>query len=59
MEEKSLLVDVDEAARLLNISRTLARRLIREGVIPTVRLGDRVLIARAALEAIAAGGGSK
>lgn len=45
-----LLVSVREAARLLGIGRDTAYGLIREGRLPAVRIGRRVLVPRAALE---------
>ena len=46
----SLTVSVDEAAKLLGISRNLAYDLIREGRLPHVRLGRRILVPRFGLE---------
>lgn len=48
-EEKQAL-SVADAAKQLGICRTLAYRLVRDGTIPSVRLGRRVLIPVAALE---------
>jgi excisionase family DNA binding protein len=41
---------VEEAAKVLGIGRSLAYRLVRDGQIPHIRLGDRVLIPRDAIE---------
>ncbi len=49
-ESGALLVSVEEAARLLCISRNLAYELVRQGRLPHVRLGRRVLIPRHGLE---------
>ena len=56
----SLFVGVDEAARLLGISRSLAYELANQWIdsdeaagLPAVRLGRRLLIKRAALEQMA------
>ncbi len=49
-ENVSLLVSVVEAAEMLSISRNLAYEMIRQGRIPHVRLGRRVLVSRAGLE---------
>ena len=45
-----LLMGVREAARLLGIGRDSAYALIREGRLPAVRIGRRILVPRAALE---------
>jgi excisionase family DNA binding protein len=45
-----LTVTVPEAARLLGVSRMSAYSAVRTGEIPSIRIGRRVLIARAALE---------
>ncbi len=46
----SLTVSVTEAAELLGVGRTLAYDLVARGVLPSVRLGRRVLIPRHALD---------
>ena len=48
-----LLVAVPDAARLLGIGTTLAWDLVRSGDLPSVKLGRRVLVPRAALESLA------
>lgn len=48
MEARTLTVD--EAAKILGISRNLAYELVRLGQIPSVRLGRRIVVPRAALE---------
>lgn len=50
-----LTVTVREAAKMLGVGRTLAYDLVARGDIPTIKLGDRVLIARATVEAIVRG----
>ena len=50
MEARTLTVD--EAAKLLGISRNLAYELVRLGQIPSVRLGRRIVVPRAALERV-------
>src|SRR6266545_1818714 len=45
-----LLLSVQEAAGLLGIGRDSAYALIREGRLPAVRIGRRILVPRAALE---------
>lgn len=46
----SLTVSVTEAAELLGVGRTLAYDLVARGVLPSVRLGRRVVIPRHALD---------
>ena len=46
----ALLVSVEEAAKLLGIGRGLAYDLVREGRLPHVKLGRRVLVPRQGLE---------
>ena len=48
--DRSLTVSVDEAALLLGISRGLAYRLVDAGVIPSVRLGRRIVVPRKQLD---------
>ena len=50
MHEAKLTLTVEEAAALLGISRGLAYEMVREGKIPAIRLGRRVVIPRPALE---------
>ena len=40
---------VQEAARLLGISRGLAYQAVSEGTVPSIRIGRRILIPRARL----------
>ena len=46
----ALLVSVEEAAKLLGIGRGLAYDLVREGRLPHVKLGRRLLVPRQGLE---------
>lgn len=50
----SLVLDVPEAGRLLNLSRATAYALAATGVIPTIRLGKRLVVPRKALEELLA-----
>jgi excisionase family DNA binding protein len=45
-----LLLTVEEAARRLGIGRTLAWQLVRDGQLPSVRLGRLVRVPARALE---------
>ena len=51
--EMPLLISVPEAARLLGVGTTFGWMLVHNGELPSVRLGRRVLIPRAALERLA------
>jgi excisionase family DNA binding protein len=46
-----LVITVEEAAQLLGIGRDLAYRLARTGEFPSLRLGRRLVVPRAALQA--------
>ena len=50
MEQKNLTMTVEEAAAALKISRGLAYEAARDGRIPTIRMGRRLLVSRRALE---------
>jgi excisionase family DNA binding protein len=50
-----LTVTVTEAAQLLGVSRMTAYSAVRDGTIPSVRLGRRVLVPKVALERLLAG----
>jgi excisionase family DNA binding protein len=47
---KKLTISVPEAAQLLGVSRMTAYSAVREGTIPSLRIGRRVLVPRVALE---------
>jgi excisionase family DNA binding protein len=46
---------VDQAAKILGISRWAAYQAAREGELPTIRIGKRLIVPRAALERMLAG----
>ena len=50
--DKRLCITVPEAAEMLAISRNFAYQSVREGKIPSIRFGKRILIPRVALEKI-------
>ncbi len=50
MEQKNLTMTVEEAAAALKLSRGLAYEAARDGRIPTIRIGRRLLVSRRALE---------
>ncbi|RMF09398.1 MAG: DNA-binding protein [Alphaproteobacteria bacterium] len=43
-------VSVEEAARILGLGRSSAYEAVRRGDIPSLRIGRRILVPRAALE---------
>ena len=49
-ERDKLAVSVDEAARLLGVSRDLVYDLVRRGELPAVRLGRRIVVPLRSLE---------
>ncbi len=53
LENQPILLSVRQAARLLGVGTTFAWDLVRRGQIPSVRLGRRVLVPRAAIERLA------
>lgn len=50
-----LTLTVEEAAGLIGISRAFAYEAVRRGEIPSIRIGRRVLVPRAALHRLLAG----
>jgi excisionase family DNA binding protein len=46
---ESLVLTVGEAAKLLRLSKTTTYDQIRQGSIPSIRMGKRILVPRAAL----------
>jgi len=52
MDEEKLTLTVKEASRVLGISRGLAYSMVKNGEIPSVRFGKRVLVPRRALERV-------
>lgn len=50
MEETRLTITVEEAGQMLGISRGLAYQMAREGRIPTIRFGKRMVVPRKAVD---------
>lgn len=50
MATERLTVSVPEAAKLLGIARNSAYNAVHEGRIPSLRIGKRIVVPRAALE---------
>ena len=53
--DKRLCITVPEAAKLLRISRNHGYDLVKRGVIPSIRLGNRIVISKIALDKKLAG----
>jgi len=49
-KSEALTISVETAGRLLGISRGLAYELASQGLLPTLRLGRRLVVPRKALE---------
>lgn len=56
---KPATMTVDDAARELGISRHTAYQCAKTGQIPTIRLGKRLVVPRARLEAMLRGEGEQ
>lgn len=54
MDDPRLTLTVNEAAKMLGISRGLAYQMVKMGKIPSVRFGKRILVPRSALEKLLA-----
>ncbi len=50
MDETRLTITVEEAGCMLGISRGLAYQMAREGKIPTIRFGKRMVVPRKAVD---------
>jgi excisionase family DNA binding protein len=48
--DKRLCITVPEAAEMLGISRNFAYELVKQGQLPVIRFGKRLLIPRVALQ---------
>jgi len=55
--KESLVLDVPEAGKLLNLSRATTYALVNQGVIPSIRFGKRIVVPRKALEELLASAG--
>ena len=54
LEALPVVLTVEEVAEVLRIGRTSAYEAVRRGEIPTVKIGRRVIVPRAALERLLA-----
>jgi excisionase family DNA binding protein len=50
MRPERLTMSVEEASEALGISRSLAYELVRRGVLPSLRLGRRIVVPVRALD---------
>ena len=58
-QDSPLTITVEEAGRRLKIGRSLAYELARNGKLPTLRLGRRLLVSVVALERMLAEAGQR
>jgi excisionase family DNA binding protein len=58
-QEAPATVSVPEAGRRLGISRGSAYRAARDGSLPSIRVGGRVLVPKRALDRLLDGGGAE
>ena len=58
-KEPALVLTVPETALVLKIGRSAAYERVREGTIPSVRLGRTIRVPREALEALLHGAGGE
>lgn len=58
MQQERQTLTVEEAAKLLGVSRGSAYEAARSGALPVLRLGRRLLVPREALERLLAQAGS-
>lgn len=54
-----LTMTVPQTAKLLGISRNLAYELARQGALPVIRLGKRLVVPKLALEKLLSGEGKE
>lgn len=57
-QQEKLTYDIEEAGRLLGLSRPSAYLAAKRGQIPTLRLGHRLVVPKAALEKMLANAGA-
>ena len=50
MDEERLTVTVDQAARMLGISRGLAYQMVHDGKLPSLRFGKRLVVPKWAIQ---------
>jgi excisionase family DNA binding protein len=50
MAERPLTLTVEEAGRMLGVSRGVAYEAVRRGQVPSIRVGRRILVPRLRLE---------
>ncbi len=59
MESNKLTFTVEEVAKMLGIGRNSAYEAVARGEIPTIRVGKRLLVPKAALEKLLSGNQTK
>lgn len=55
VKSKSLTVSIDEASRMLGISRNSTYQQVAAGTIPSLRLGRRIVVPKAQLDRLLSG----
>lgn len=58
-KKEKLVYSVPEVGRLLSLSRATSYMLANQGIIPTIRLGRRLVVPKIAIERMLAEAGSK
>ena len=58
MSSEKIILSVTETACLLGLSRNSTYQGVQSGAIPSIRVGKRILVPRAALERMLEGGGT-
>ena len=58
MSSEKIILSVTETAYLLGLSRNATYQGVQSGAIPSIRVGKRILIPKAALERMLEGGGT-
>lgn len=53
---EELVLTIPEAAKLLRVSRNFGYELARQGKLPVIKLGRRLLVSKVALERLIEGG---
>jgi excisionase family DNA binding protein len=59
MDHERATYTVEQAARVIGLGRASAYAAVRRGDIPSIRIGRRVVVPRAALERMLAGQGAQ
>ena len=58
MSSEKIILSVTETAYLLGLSRNATYQGVQSGAIPSIRVGKRILVPKAALDRMLEGGGT-